>query len=217
MVLGGKLKALITDKNTVNVRNKKINERNRNITSFQSGGKPSIAWTIQNWRGTLTWDRVFDEIIDMKNSNTGVKVLSPDDLEKVAIICCSNLVTSFKEIDVPFEWPQIEEIIAFMPILYLANKNNGVFINLHEFIYIPASFEYLLSPDTNTNNINLSDTNSETFETLTGNNEGAKLAGGQPLLMSKFLELVDVTANFIKKHGFSANYRKRNEKKKHND
>ena len=84
-----------------------------------------------------------------------------------------------------------------MPILYLANKNNGVFINLHELIYMPSSLEYLLSPETNTNNINLSDTNNETFEILTSNNEGAKLAGGQPLLLSKFPELVDVTANFI--------------------
>ena len=71
--------------------------------------------------------------------------------------------------------------------------------------------KYLLSPDPNTNNINLSDTNSETFKTLTDDNEGAKLAGDQPSLVSKFPELVDVTANFIKEHGFSANYRRRNE------
>ena len=116
-----------------------------------------------------------------------------------------------KEIDVPLERTQIEEIIAFMPILYLAKKNNVVFINLHEFIYMPGSLEYLLSPETNTNNINQSDTNCETFETLTDNNEGAKLAGGQPSLVSKFLELVDVTADFIKKHGFSGNYRRRND------
>ena len=208
LVSGGKLKALITDKNTVNVLNKRINERNRNA-SLLFNREENHRYCLNNTK--LMWDRVFDEIIDLKNSNTGGKVLSPDDLEKVAIIYSSNLVTFLKEIDVPLERPQIEEIIAFMPILYLANKNNGVFINLHEFIYMPGSLEYLLSPDTNTNNINLTDTNSETFETLTDNNEGAKLAGGQPSLVSKFSELVDVTANFIKKHGFSAKYRRHNE------
>lgn len=116
-----------------------------------------------------------------------------------------------KEIDVPLERTQTEEIIAFMPILYLAKKNNGAFISLHEFIYMPGSMEYLLSPETNTNGINLSDANCETFETLTDDNEGAKLAGGHPSLVSKFPELVDVTANFIKQHCFSAYYRRRNE------
>ena len=194
LVSGGKLKALITDKNAVNVLNKRINERNRNASLLFNRGKNHLH-CLNNTK--LTWDRVFDEIIDMKNSNTGSKVLSPDDLEKVAIICSSNLVTSLKEIDVPLDRSQNEEIMESMPILYLANKNNGVFINLHELIYMPSSLEYLLSPETNTNNINLSDTNNETFEILTSNNEGAKLAGGQPLLLSKFPELVDVTANFI--------------------
>ena len=208
LVSGGKLKASITDKNAVNVFNKRTNERNRNA-SLLSNREENHLYCLNNTK--LTWDRVFNEIIDMKNSNAGGKLLSPDDLEKVAIICSSNLITSLKEIDVPYERPQIEEIIAFMPILYFANKNNGVFINLHEFIYMHGSLEYLLSPDTNANNNNLSDTNSKTFETLTDNNEGAKLAGGQTSLVPKFPELLDVTANFIKQHGFSANYRRRSE------
>ena len=94
LVSGGKLKALNTDKNAVNVLNKRINERNRNASLLFNRDKNHL-YCLNNTK--LTWDRVFDEIIDMKNSNTGSKVLSPDDLEKVAIICSSNLVTSLKE------------------------------------------------------------------------------------------------------------------------
>ena len=102
LVSGGKLKALITDKNTVNVLNKRINGRNRNaLLLFNREG--NHLYCLNNTK--LTWDRVFDEIIEMKNSNTGGKVLSPDDLEKTAIICSSNLATSLKEIDVALERP----------------------------------------------------------------------------------------------------------------
>ena len=56
----------------------------------------------------------------------------------------SNIVTALNELDISNN-QQIEQIVVFMPVFFLRNSKNGVFINIHEFIFVPGALECLLS------------------------------------------------------------------------
>ena len=97
----------------------------------------------------------------------------------------------------------LEKVRKIVKTMYLKSPTKSLFINLHEFVLIPGVFEsiFLLGK--------LADSEVEGAETVVdidsvNDNHCHKVIGGQPSITSKFPQIVDVVAEFIKQHGFSA-------------
>ena len=99
------------------------------------------------------------------------------------------------------------KIVKKMPVMYLKSQTKSLFINLKT----PGAFKSILllgKP---------ADSEDEGAETVVDidsviDNDCRKGIGGQPSITSKFPQIVDVVAEFIKQHGFSAQNRCRTEK-----
>ena len=104
----------------------------------------------------------------------------------------------------------LEKVRKIVKTMYLKSPTKSLFINLHEFVLIPGFFEsiFLLGK--------LADSEVEGAETVVdidsvNDNDCRKVIGGQPSITSKFPQIVDVVAEFIKQHGFSAQNRRQAE------
>ena len=106
---------------------------------------------------------------------------------------------------------KVRKTVKTMPVMYLKSQTKSLFINLHEFVLTPGVFESILllgKP---------ADSEGEGAETVVHidsviDNDCRKGIGGQPSITSKFPQIIDVVAEFIKQHGFSAQNRCRTEK-----
>ena len=93
-----------------------------------------------------------------------------------------------------------------MPVMYLKSQTKSLFMNLHEFMLTPGVYESILllgKPP---------DSEGEEAEAVVDidsviDNDCRKGIGGQPPITSKFPQIVDVVAEFMKQHGFSAQNR----------
>ena len=96
-----------------------------------------------------------------------------------------------------------------MPVIYMKSSGTSSFVNIHEFIFTPGAIELIFLKDKNVVNSeelepNLSDLEQQTERSRKG-------IGGQPSIVSKFPEIADTVAEFIKQNGFSAQNRRRTE------
>ena len=97
-----------------------------------------------------------------------------------------------------------------MPVMHLKSQAKSLFINLQEFVLTPGVFESIIllgKP---------ADGEGEGAETVVDinfviDNDCRKGISGQPSITSKSPQIVDVVAEFIKQHGFSAQNRRRTE------
>ena len=86
--------------------------------------------------------------------------------------------------------------------MYLKVIDRLLFVNLHEFVLTPGAFELILLQDMDESNegeINIDiEINESNLE-----NSRRKRKNDKPSIVSKFLQIVDEVAEFIKQHGFS--------------
>ena len=93
------------------------------------------------------------------------------------------------------------------------------FLNLSEFAYTPGAVEILLdlgaSKDLHTipeEPENLEEPESDSNSSITDLRGNVHYhQRGQPSIVSKFPDIVDIAAEFVKRHGFSAQFRRRTE------
>ena len=103
-----------------------------------------------------------------------------------------------------------------MPVMHLSN---GIFLNLSEFAYTPGAVEILLdlgaSKDLHTipeEPENLEEPESDSNSSITDLRGNVHYhQRGQPSIVSTFPDIVDIAAEFVKQHGFSAQFRRRTE------
>lgn len=134
-------------------------------------------------------------------------------LKDVVLTISENIATSITELEVQLSNEQIQFLIRFLPVIH----SSGSFINLHEFVYMPGMLDILLFPESTFDVI--TENNATTENDAPDNNAqnssqprvSRKGIGGQPSLLSKFPEIVDEVADFIKQHGFTAQARRRTE------
>lgn len=166
----------------------------------------------------LSWEEVFDVFLDYENSNITQKPLNVKELFDVGQIISENIVTAVSEISVVLNENCIHQILKSMPVMYLVNESGGVFLNLQEFVYTPGAMEALLQfsaegEDSGVTESLVVDGGSVQTEV---NHETQKETRsfkihGQPTIVSKFPDIVDRVAEFVKQHGFSAQCRRRTE------
>ena len=102
---------------------------------------------------------------------------------------------------------KVRKIVKTMRVMYLKSQAKSLFIKLHEFVLTPGVFKSILllgKP---------ADSEGEGAETFVDihfviDNECRKGIGCQPFITSKFPQIVDVVAVFIRQHGFSAQNRR---------
>ena len=138
-------------------------------------------------------------LMDLEISNNNLLPVDSADLIHVALLISSNIVTHLAELNLTNE--AIDVVVKLFPVLYVCNKDVHCFINIHEFVYTPGVFETLLFvPDS----VQMEEVATLLDENVTQPAEPVKRKGGQRSLVEKSPEIVDVTSEFIKQHGFSA-------------
>ena len=160
-----------------------------------------------------TWEKTFDNILEMENSRIVQQPLSYENLKDIANIMSENIVTLAEELDFFMSNDAIHQILRVMPVMLL-KREKCIFLNLHEFIYTPGVIEaLLLSADPNidseehepetVNDINENLISTETPEKNLNENRG------QPSITIKFPSVVNIAADFVKQHSFAAQIRRR--------
>ena len=101
-----------------------------------------------------------------------------------------------------------------MPVIYILKKGHGVFPNLQEFLHYPGALELLLSESKETA-VDLEcqqkndDENMSQQQTGNKNDPKKRPYTCQPLIVSLFQSIIDISVEFIKQHSFSAQNRTR--------
>ena len=121
-----------------------------------------------------------------------------------------NIVTNENELQVPVTPNLVRKTVKIMPAMYLKNIDKSLFINLHEFVLTPGAFELILLQDEDESDEEETEIDIEINESNLENSR-QKGKGDQPSIVSKFLQIVNEVAEFIKQHGFSAQNRRRTE------
>ena len=167
----------------------------------------------------LTLEETFDKIVDVENSRICQKPLSTGQIKAIASIVCENIVTMPAALDCDMTNNAVLQILKLMPVMLLKRQNNEMIIlNLHEFVYTPGAIEALLLCSEEGPKDNADDQqNTESLESAEDGNTDDKpppiseASHGQPPIAKKFPEIINVTADFVKQHGFAAQSRRRTE------
>ena len=210
------LQNLLCDKFFIKQIIKRIKERSDRLSYSTTRRSSEFAQFYSSNNSKLTWQDTFQNILDMENSNIQSAALDYEKLGNIASIICENLLVTIEELEIPYEMAYIQQIIDTMPVIFVSNEHMHAFINLHEFVFITGALEYILSPAEATSVSSVGETeDSISCEIVTTSpnepQESSKSKTGQPALIAKFPGIVDVVADFIKQHGFSAQYRRRTE------
>ena len=131
-------------------------------------------------------------------------------LIQVATKLQENIVTNENELQVPVTPDLVRKTVKIMPAMYLKNIDKSLFINLHEFVLTSGAFELILLQDEDESDEEETEIDIEINESNLENSR-QKGKGDQPSIVSKFLQIVNEVAEFIKQHGFSAQNRRRTE------
>ena len=121
-----------------------------------------------------------------------------------------NIVTNENELEVPVTPDLVRKVVKIMPVMYLKHIDELLFVTLHEFVLTPGTFKSILFQDEDESNEEETDINIELNESNLENSR-QKGKGGQPSIVSRFSQIVEEVAEFIKQHGFSAQNRRRTE------
>lgn len=209
------LTSLMNDRSLINALNRRIAQQKKCSSSYTSIFRRTenelLSFTCEN-NSKLTWNEVFETLIDMQNSNTNKFPIETSELIRVAQIISTNIVSHRTELQINSE--AIEALVKLFPVLYVCNKDTECFINIHEFIYSPGILETLLFlPKEELRSPEAAEIFNDIHDTIDPENESVNNKGhlGQPSLVSKFPEIVDITTEFIKQHGFAAQCRRRSD------
>ena len=206
------LTSLITDPSLIYALNRPIAQQKKCSSSYTSIFRITenelLSFTCEN-DCKLTWNQVFEALIDMQNSNTTKFPIETSELIRVAQIISTNIVSHRMELQINSE--AIESLVKLFPVTYVCNKDTECFINIHEFNYSPGIFETLLFlPQEELGSPEAAEIFNDTHDVVDKKNENTNKIG-QPSLVSKFPEIVDITTEFIKQHGFAAQCRRRSD------
>ena len=90
----------------------------------------------------LSWEKVFQMLMDLEISNNNLLPVDSADLIHVALLISSNIVTHLAELNLTNK--AIDVVVKLFTRLYVCNKDVHCFINIHEFVYTPGVFQTLL-------------------------------------------------------------------------
>lgn len=211
----GQLNMKVADKNILSDLRRRIKQQDGSKLTLTSR-KPDELHACFCYNNTnLTWEEAFDNIIIMENSGITQDPLSTDQLRAIASITSENIVTMPEETGCVMTNDALHQILKLMPVMLLQTKTGAIFLNLHEFVYTPGAIEALLlcsdihdDMDSDSELHDHSDL-SETCTRPTTGDQSAKTTPGQPSICSKFPDLVNIAADFVKQHGFAAQSRRR--------
>ena len=96
----------------------------------------------------------------------------------------------------------VEQLMMLCPIMVLRNRETLVFVNLSELVYVPGALDFLLYP-------NDAPSRDDEVSEIRDKIHSARKYSGQPSLVQRFPNILDVTTEFIKQHSFSAQHRRR--------
>ena len=159
----------------------------------------------------MTWADVEDNLILYINSRTEVPGIETDELIQAPDTIQQIIVTYELAFKFSMTPEKVRKIVKTMPVMYLKSQTKSLFINLHVFVLTPGVFEPILLLG------KAADSEVERAETVVDidsviDNDCRKGIGGQLFIATKFPQIVDMVAEFIKQHGFSAQNRRRMEK-----
>lgn len=211
----------INDKYLLNNLQRRVNQQKNNAKTTRNPREHHKCICYNNSK--LSWEETFDVFLDNENSNTPRKPLTTTQLIKIGQIISENIVTTVSEIGIIMNDDCLHQILKHMPVMYLKHcdlKTNqpGVFLNLYEFVYTPGAIEALLnccslaSDEDSPMTFNPAESSSEGTEKIPTRVESVHdttKSCGQPSIVSKFPNIVDVAAEFVKHSGFSAHCRRR--------
>ena len=167
---------------------------------------------------TLTWSDAFGLIQDNENAGKSVGPgLSTRELLQVGQILEEHLSMELADIADMFGVPNdghaqlVLQFLVRFPIMTLQKSKNIVIVNLHELIMQPGSLTTLIGIQSHPQPPSTATVSkpqpSQTSCARTQMNRG----GGRPSIVSRFPNLVDIVAEFIKQHGYQAHQRRRTE------
>ena len=159
----------------------------------------------------MTWADVEDNLILYINSRTEVPGIETDEMIQASDTIQQIIDTYELAFKFSMTPEKVRKIVKTMPVMYLKSQTKSLFINLHVFVLTPGVFEPILLLG------KAADSEVERAETVVDidsviDNDCRKGIGGQLFIATKFPQIVDMVAEFIKQHGFSAQNRRRTEK-----
>ena len=213
------LQTKITEKNLIYALRRRLKQQDGcDVDMSRSGNELPKCFCYNNAK--LTWDEVFDELVNIENSNISLKPLPVNVIVQVAKIMSENLVIYESDLPLPLNTVERLQILKLMPLMYLST---GVYLNLCEFIYTPGAFEIILNMDNDPGleticedaELEISEQSANDFqfrdELNANENQEGKSRRGRPCIVSVFPDIVNMAAEFVKQHGFSAQFRRRTE------
>ena len=127
------LKTLVQDTALLKNLQTRIAEK---VRAHDTGGSYETL-KLHGWNGsTLKWEEVYCKLFSIQNSNGHCSPLDVYKILEIADIISSNCVDTLAELDISAQHGQ--QIMLFMPVFFMQNQNDGVFINIHEFVHCIA-------------------------------------------------------------------------------
>ena len=198
----GRLQTLITDNDLLVALTRRIKQQNEVISkSFVRNSNEFMNFFCEN-DTKLTWDAVTEELVNFLNSRTEFRAIDIDELFKAAMMISENVVTDERDLNFNLTPEKTRKIVQLMPVLLVKKKSCSYFINLHEFVYIPGVFETIFLNEEN-------ETENPPEEVIVAGTTDRGGIGGRKSIVSKFPQIIDEVAEFIKQHGFAAQNRRR--------
>lgn len=116
-----------------------------------------------------------------------------------------NIYNDLKELDFNVSIEKLRMIVKLMPVLFIYNKNISLLINLHEFVYRRGVFEVIFLEKDYLKVQNEDDQNciEHNISKEPNNDINIKNKGGKPSIVSKFSQIVDAVAEFVKQRSLN--------------
>lgn len=116
-----------------------------------------------------------------------------------------NICNDLKELDFDVSIEKLRMIVKLMPVLFIYNKNISLLINLHEFVYRRGVFEVIFLEKDYLKVQNEDDQNciEHNISKEPNNDINIKNKGGKPSIVSKFSQIVDAVAEFVKQRSLN--------------
>ena len=192
---------------------RRINQQSSGIQDTYFRRKYEIPTCFCKNNCNLSWEIAIDNILEMQNSGEKAGSMDFDKLINVASFLKNEVALYAEELLVTKE-TECDTILKFLPVMVVCRGERIVFINLHELVMTPGCLEtFLVSSDADLNKDVVEEMQKENEGNISEGQESVKKRrmGGQPSIVSKFPEIVNIAADFVKINGYAAEARRRNE------
>ena len=203
----------LKDNNVLNGLRRRINQQNCGMQDTYFRRKDEIPTCFCKNNCNLTWETAIDNILEMQNSGEKAGSMDIDKLINVSSFLKNEVALYAEELLVTKE-TECDTILKFLPVMVVCRGDRIVFINLHELVLTPGCLEaFLVSSDADSNKDVVEEMQKENEGNISEGQESVKKRGmgGQPSIVSKFPEIVNIAADFVKLNGYAAEARRRNE------